>query len=116
MSRRYLAPLRPRFRCGGEAGVLVVITDLKPEQGASISLLCQLYQLTVAEARLVTALSAGQTLDEHADAAGITRETARWYLKQVLAKTGCHRQGELVRLLTSGPAGLLRDESMYASP
>lgn len=101
---------RPEVGLRSAAAVLVVITDSKPELGAPISLLCHLYKLTPAEARLAAALSVGQTLDEHADAAGITRETARWYLKQVLVKTGCHRQGELVRLLTLGPAGLLRGE------
>jgi hypothetical protein len=30
---------------------------------------------------------------EHAGEAGVTEETSRFYLKQVLAKTGANRQG-----------------------
>ena len=55
--------------------------------------------LTPAEAGLAQALAAGQSLHEYADAAHVTCETARWRLKQVLAKTDTHRQAELVRLL-----------------
>jgi len=57
------------------------------------------FGLTPAEAALASALAAGKTLQEHADEARLTCETARWRLKQVLAKTDTHRQPELVRLL-----------------
>jgi DNA-binding CsgD family transcriptional regulator len=57
------------------------------------------FGLTPAEAGLAEALAAGRSLHEYADAAHITCETARWRLKQVLAKTDTHCQAELVRLL-----------------
>jgi DNA-binding CsgD family transcriptional regulator len=57
------------------------------------------FGLTPAEAELAQALAAGRSLHEYADAAHVTCETARWRLKQVLAKTDTHRQAELVRLL-----------------
>lgn len=59
------------------------------------------FGLTPAEAALAAALAAGRSLQEYADEAQVTCETARWRLKQVLAKTDTHRQAELVRLLLS---------------
>jgi DNA-binding CsgD family transcriptional regulator len=59
------------------------------------------FGLTPAEAALASALAAGRTLQEYADEAQVTSETARWRLKQVLAKTDTRRQAELVRLLLS---------------
>lgn len=57
--------------------------------------------LTPAERRLVGHLCRGRTLDEAAGEADVTISTARTYLKRVFAKTGTHRQGELVALLAS---------------
>jgi DNA-binding CsgD family transcriptional regulator len=57
------------------------------------------FGLTPAEAVLAQALAAGRSLHEYADEARVTCETARWRLKQILAKTDTHRQAELVRLL-----------------
>jgi DNA-binding CsgD family transcriptional regulator/PAS domain-containing protein len=59
--------------------------------------LCRVFGLTPAEAKLAAALAGGSTLGQYADRASIKIGTARWYLKQVLAKTGVHRQSELVR-------------------
>ena len=54
------------------------------------------FSLTNAEARLVSALAAGLDLDDAAGDCGVTKSTARSYLKQVFAKTGASRQAELV--------------------
>jgi DNA-binding CsgD family transcriptional regulator len=59
--------------------------------------LASAFGLTSAEAKLAAALATGTSLSDYADAAQITIGTARWYLKQALAKTGAHRQSELVR-------------------
>lgn len=59
--------------------------------------LCRVFGLTPAEAKLAAALAGGSTLGQYAERACIKIGTARWYLKQVLAKTGVHRQSELVR-------------------
>jgi DNA-binding CsgD family transcriptional regulator len=59
--------------------------------------LCRVFGLTPAEAKLAAALAGGSSLGQYADRARIKIGTARWYLKQVLAKTGVHRQSELVR-------------------
>jgi DNA-binding CsgD family transcriptional regulator len=42
-----------------------------------------------------------------AEEARITINTARWTLKRVLAKTGCRRQSELVRLILASAAGVV---------
>jgi DNA-binding CsgD family transcriptional regulator len=54
------------------------------------------FDLTPAQARLVSHLVAGASLDSSAKALGIKYETARTCLKSVFQKTGTHRQTELV--------------------
>ena len=59
--------------------------------------------LTVAEARLAAALAQGMSLKDYAAAAGIAEGTARVQLKSVFARTGTHRQAELVALIWRRP-------------
>ena len=62
-------------------------------------LLRTLFGLTRAEIALTEKLANGQTLTEAAEAARISRETARTHLKSILRKTGTRRQSELTALL-----------------
>jgi len=80
---------------------LLLISD--PERAVQLPTdhLARTFGLTGAEAKLAAALAAGTSLTDYADAARITIGTARWYLKQALAKTGAHRQSELVRHVIS---------------
>jgi DNA-binding CsgD family transcriptional regulator len=55
--------------------------------------------LTPAETRIAIALFKGQSVEAYAKEAGISINTARWYVKQIYAKTGVKRQTELIRLL-----------------
>jgi DNA-binding CsgD family transcriptional regulator len=71
--------------------------------------LAPLFGLTPAEARLAAALAARQSLEDYAEQASLTIGTARWTLKRVLEKTGCRRQSELVHLLATSVAGLIRE-------
>jgi DNA-binding NarL/FixJ family response regulator len=57
------------------------------------------YGLTSAEARVANALARGEAMRTITDSLHLTKETTRWYVKQVLAKTDTSRQAELVRLL-----------------
>ena len=57
--------------------------------------------LTAAERRLVGHLCRGRPLEEAAGEAEVTISTARTYLKRIFAKTGTHRQSELVALLAA---------------
>ncbi len=66
----------------------------------------QLWSLTPSEARLVSALAAGNSLTAAAANLGITIETARNYSKRIYAKTGTSGQADLVRLALTSIAAL----------
>jgi DNA-binding CsgD family transcriptional regulator len=70
----------------------------------SPTILSGLFDLTPAEARLATALAAGQALKSAAAGNGVTFSTARTYLDRIYRKTGTNHQSQLVALLKSvGP-------------
>ncbi len=73
---------------------------------ASPELISQVFNLTPAQARLASQIGSGVALSEAAAALGITRETARSYLKVIFSKTDTHRQSELVVLLAQAKARL----------
>jgi DNA-binding CsgD family transcriptional regulator len=77
-------------------------------------LLRQCYDLSPAEAKLATALLQGQTPGDYAQMRGISSNTVKTQLKQVLAKTGTHRQAELIQLLTTA-FGLFAAPSQVAT-
>jgi DNA-binding CsgD family transcriptional regulator/PAS domain-containing protein len=72
-----------------------------PEQPRYISpdYLKQVFQLTPAEITIAQLLVGSYSVAEIAKLRGVTLETARWQMKQLLQKTRCHSQAELVRLL-----------------
>ncbi|ACL55091.1 helix-turn-helix transcriptional regulator [Methylobacterium nodulans] len=82
------------------ARAIIVVTDSAAGQKPGEALLRQAYGLTAAEARLANDLADGADLARVAAGLGITVATARTQLKAVFAKTGTHRQPELVALLT----------------
>ncbi len=57
--------------------------------------------LTMAEARLACVLNAGLTLVEAARQLGIAHNTAKVQLRSVFAKTGVHRQAQLIAMLAT---------------
>jgi DNA-binding CsgD family transcriptional regulator len=79
------------------AAVLVTDPELTPAPPETT--LRQVHGLTRAEAALAKALAAGKSVQDYAEEARVTQETARWHLKRVFAKTDTRRQAELVRLL-----------------
>ena len=68
----------------------------------SAELIAQALELTLAEARLARALGQGDNLREAAMRLNLTIETARYYSKQIFAKTGLRGQPDLIRRLWSG--------------
>jgi len=84
----------------GGAPVAIVVFDVPVTRVTGESMLCQVYGLTVAEARLASRLALGMSLKEAAAAEGITYETARGRLKVVFRKTDTARQAQLVLLLS----------------
>lgn len=69
-----------------------------PQQTAHIAVALG---LTETEARLALWLAQGRSLKDFAVAQGCSWHTARTHAKNVLAKTCCHRQAELVQLVHS---------------
>jgi len=79
-----------------EAKALVVLVDPTTRPRPPEATLRDVFGLTAAEARLAARLAAGEALEAIADDLNITKETARFHLKHVFAKTGVRRQAELV--------------------
>jgi len=63
--------------------------------------LAERFGLTPAEVRLASVIAAGGRLGDYAAQQGVSLGTVRTHLKAVFAKTGVHRQSELVRLFNS---------------
>lgn len=77
----------------------VLLRDPDRRAVMQVEELMRTWRLTRREAQLAIALRTGDTLLRAASRLGVTEGTARQYLKAVFAKTGTHRQAELVGLL-----------------
>lgn len=82
------------------AKALLIVTQLDRPTSPTAELLTGLFDLTPSEAKVARCLSEGHSTDEVAAALGLSRETVRFYLKGVFAKTGVSRQVDLVALLS----------------
>jgi DNA-binding CsgD family transcriptional regulator len=82
---------------GRRIGILRACDRPLPAPG----ILAQALGIGLAEARLAHALGQGDTLPEAAARLGITLETARFYSKQIYAKTGLRGQPDLMRRIWS---------------
>lgn len=81
------------------ARTIVLATPVAAGPAPGRQLLEGLFDLTPAEAAVAQKIALGQTLEDIAAAQGAARETVRSHLRHVFAKTGVHRQADLVRLL-----------------
>jgi DNA-binding CsgD family transcriptional regulator len=90
------------------AEAILVATPLTLKEGPAPDVVQGLFDLTPGESRIATMVGSGLQLRESAIRLGITEETARSVLKRVLAKTGVHRQAELVGLLQGVPVARRR--------
>jgi DNA-binding CsgD family transcriptional regulator len=100
---------------GGEQGLVGsevrVLITARARDGASRARpaglsqegLTQTFSLTAAESAVALALCDGKTLDEHAQAAGVSMATVRTQLRAVFEKTRTRRQAETVGLLLGMP-------------
>ncbi len=93
-----LSGARTRF-LSARATLLLLIVDPAVTRPTGARLLQRLYGFNPTEARLAQALMSGDSLRDAADAAGITYETARWYLKVLFQKTETRRQTDFVARL-----------------
>ena len=90
-----------------QARVLLTIERIEPQDAKGRSPEClAVEQLSPAERRVVNLLVQGRAIDAVARELGISVHTARSHLKSIYAKTGVHRQAQLVahlmRCQTSG--------------
>ncbi len=95
-----------------DAVAVVFVADPEATGISTIKFLQTLYSLTHAEAELVVLLASGRSLEEAAAERGVAINTIRSQLKQVFAKTETNRQGQLLRLVLTGVAGI-QDESDF---
>jgi DNA-binding CsgD family transcriptional regulator/PAS domain-containing protein len=86
---------------GSASAAAIFISD--PAAAAQPSLL-RMYGLTPAEGRIAASLVEGNGLKQAAEALGISLNTAKTHLQRIFGKTGTHRQGELLRVLTARAA------------
>jgi DNA-binding CsgD family transcriptional regulator/PAS domain-containing protein len=78
------------------ARALLTLTAVEPRPGPKPALLAKAFGLTPAEARLASIIAEGLNPERAAEELGISKVTARNQLKAIFAKTGTHRQSELV--------------------
>jgi len=83
--------------------VVVFVNDPHRAQAAPWEQLQHMFGLFPGEAKLLGLLVEGETIGEAAEKLGLTRNSARQYIKSVFAKTGTHRQSELVRKVMDSP-------------
>jgi DNA-binding CsgD family transcriptional regulator len=81
------------------ARALLTFSTIEPKLGPQPLLLAKAFGLTPAESRLAALVAKGNSPEQAAEQLGIARVTARNQLRAVFAKTGTHRQSELVALL-----------------
>ena len=83
-----------------QPAALIFIRD--PEASLDVTHLRELFGLTRAEATVAAALGRGRSLDDIATELNVSIGTVRTHLKRSLAKTGTHRQAQLVALMARG--------------
>lgn len=84
--------------------ILLVVSDPDSTPPDAVGWIARRFGLSPAEARLAGAVIDGIPLADAAEQSGIRLSTARTRLKTIQAKTGCHRQLDLVRLAMSVPS------------
>lgn len=97
----HLLPVRRAARdIFSRAAAVLAVTEVGQVGPPDLRVLCGLFDLTPAQARVARALAMAQTPEMVAASLGISLETARSHLKKIMQKTGTTRQAELVLLLS----------------
>lgn len=78
---------------------IAFLTDARRPLEVAPEVLCRLFGLTLAEARVAVAATAAGSIAELAAALSLGRNTVKTQLKQVYAKTGTRGRAELMRLV-----------------
>jgi DNA-binding CsgD family transcriptional regulator len=85
----------------GNGLVAVSFRPLRGRPSISKALLVQHFGLTVKQVEVLLKLAVGKTIDDIAQSAGVSTATVRSHLAQCFAKTGTHRQPDLISLALS---------------
>jgi DNA-binding CsgD family transcriptional regulator len=65
--------------------------------------IAKMFGLAPAQARLVAALVAGETMADYGDAVGISINTAKTQMRQIFLKTSVNRQADPIRAVAANP-------------
>jgi DNA-binding CsgD family transcriptional regulator len=84
---------------GEQEALFVMIHDPELSLQVGHAELRELYELTLAEARIANLIMQGKTVEECSRLLGIRRSTVRMHLRNLYWKTGVQRQCELVTLM-----------------
>jgi PAS domain-containing protein len=103
----FVVMVAPLFLGGGldggrqPRGTLFAIHDPLLRLPPPPQFIAELFRLPTGAANLLAALAAAEELGDYAERIGISMNTVRFHLKTAYARTGVHRQSELVRLITA---------------
>jgi DNA-binding CsgD family transcriptional regulator/PAS domain-containing protein len=86
------------FEAPGGTGAMILISDPDRFRPTALAAAMAPYGLTRAELGLLASLVAGRSVRDHCDSARISVNTGKFHLRSLFAKTGTHRQAELVRM------------------
>jgi DNA-binding CsgD family transcriptional regulator len=86
------------------AALLAVVTTNGGQRIATVQQLMDFFRLSPAEARVVRALSHGESIEQYARYEGVKTTTVKTQLQAALSKTGTKSQKDLVRLVVRLPA------------
>ncbi len=110
--RLTVTPLRSPVPGGStQMAALVFISNPASRSASRASIMRALYALTPSEARVADLLVQGLEVRAIGETLGMTLESARFRVKQVLAKTGTGRQTGLMRLMLSLPGSAPKPDS-----
>ncbi|MFB9951373.1 helix-turn-helix transcriptional regulator [Rhizobium puerariae] len=97
----HLLPIRRAARdIFSRSMAVLAVTEVGKVGPPDMRVLCGLFDLTPAEARVARGIAMAQTPETVAASLGVSLETVRSHLKRIMGKTGTTRQAELVLLLS----------------
>lgn len=98
-----ISPLMLPEPASDEDRGLALVLIAEPERVLPpVEHLTELHGLTPAEARVLLRLMAGDSRAQAAEALGVSLNTIRFHLRNLMAKTGAKRQAELIQQLSGG--------------
>jgi DNA-binding CsgD family transcriptional regulator len=91
------------------ATAAIFVSESGAQSERPVARLRRIYGLTPAAAEVASRLVQGMRLPAISEDLGISIHTVRGHLKQLFARTGTHRQAELIRVLLAGPGRIRLD-------